>query len=143
MSTPGNLELAPGVWAAQADVRFAFSRSGGPGGQNVNKVNTKAELRVRPEALQGLTQRALARLRELAGNRLTNDGELLIVADDERTQERNRAGCMQRLRVLIVAAQKEPKVRRKTKPTRGSRERRLEAKHARGQLKRERQRWSG
>lgn len=132
------MELAPGVWASPADVRFSFSRSGGPGGQNVNKLNTKAELRIRLEALRGLSARALDRLKQAAAGRITKDGDLLIVAETERTQERNRRECLLRLRALLIAAMKEPKPRRKTRPTKGSTERRLESKRSRSRKKKER-----
>src|SRR5579862_9987760 len=91
------IELAPGVSIAPDELTFHFARSGGPGGQNVNKVNTKSELRLRPEAIRGLPERALARLRVAAANRITTDGELLIVSETARTQEGNRRECMERL----------------------------------------------
>ena len=134
---PG-IELAPGVWTDRTELRFAFSRSSGPGGQNVNKVNTKTELRIRPEALHGLSEAALTRLRGLAGRRVTADGDLLLVAESERTQESNRHICLQKLRDLLIAAAHEPKIRRKTRPSRGSRQRRLDSKHAHSDKKRQR-----
>lgn len=133
----GRLELAPRVSVPAGVVRFAFSRSSGPGGQNVNKRSTKAELRVRPEELP-LSESVRARLMEQARGYLTGDGDILIVADEHRTQSRNRDECVARLRALIVAAQVVPKVRRKTKPSRGSKERRLTAKKIRGQIKQNR-----
>jgi len=135
---PGGLDVAPGVRIARAELRWHFARSGGPGGQNVNKVNTKAELRVRPEALLGLASRALWRLKEQNANRLTHDGDLLLSADDSRSQERNRQSCLERLREMIVVAQVEPKPRRKTKPSRSSKERRLNEKRAHSEKKRTR-----
>ena len=137
-SNSGRLELAPGVWVPGAALQFHFSRAGGPGGQNVNKVNTKAELRVRPEALEGLSAAALARLRAAAAWRLTAAGELLLVAETERTQAANRAECLRRLRALVAQARIEPKVRRKTRPTGASRERRLQIKKARSERKQQR-----
>src|ERR1035437_1669885 len=110
---PG-IELGPGVWTDREQLRFGFSRSSGPGGQNVNKVNSKTELRVRVEVLHGLNPRAVARLRVLAGRRIIGEGELLLTAETERTQEQNRQACLRKLRELIVAALVEPKVRRKT-----------------------------
>ena len=134
---PG-IELAPGVWTDRAELRFAFSRSSGPGGQNVNKVNTKTELRVRPEALHGLSESALTRLRNLAGRRISAEGDLILVAESERTQESNRQSCLQKLRELLVAAAREPRIRRKTRPSRGSRQRRLDSKRAHSDKKRQR-----
>src|SRR3954464_822022 len=98
----GGVELAPGVRAPQSAVRFQFARSGGPGGQNVNKLNTKAELWVTLDAITGMTHRALARLRDLAGRRLTAAGEIHLSSETERGQEGNRAGVMQRLREMII-----------------------------------------
>jgi ribosome-associated protein len=131
----GDLEVGPGVYLNSAGMRFQFARSGGPGGQNVNKLNTKAELWVRPEDLRGLHPEAVGRLRALAGRRLTKAGEIHIVAETERTQEANKAGVMEKLRELIVAAQHRPKARRKTRPSRASKERRLVAKKKRGEIK--------
>src|SRR5579872_1995334 len=114
MSDLPGVELAPGVWTDRAEVGFGFSRSSGPGGQNVNKVNSKTELRIRPEALHGLSDGAMNRLRTLAGRRITLEGDLLIVAESERTQESNRQICLKKLRDLIITAAKVPKIRRKT-----------------------------
>jgi ribosome-associated protein len=136
---PPGVEVAPGVRVDQSSLRFAFSRSGGPGGQNVNKVNTKVELWVPLTALRGLTPSALSRLEIKAGRRLTQAGELHISADTQRTQESNRQDALDRLRELLVAALHEPRRRRKTKPTRASKQRRLDSKHKRGQTKSKRQ----
>lgn len=132
---PG-VELGPGVWTDRSELRFGFSRSGGPGGQNVNKVNTKTELRVRLEAMHGLSERALARLRQMARSRITAEGDVLVVSETERTQEGNRRACLERLRGVIIAAQKENKPRRKTKPGRAAKARRLESKKKQSAKKR-------
>src|SRR5260221_10481962 len=87
---PGGVELAPGVFAPESAIRFQYARSSGPGGQNVNKVNTKAEVWVAVVALTGLTDAARARLQQFAGRRLTAAGEIHIAADTERSQESNR-----------------------------------------------------
>jgi ribosome-associated protein len=137
-NTSGTLELAPGVHAPPAALRFQFARSSGPGGQNVNKLNTKAELWLRPDDLQGLTPRALDRLRRLAGKRLTTEGEIHIASDTERGQEGNRQAALQRLRELIIQAKVEPKPRRKTRPSKAARERRLQSKRRRSQIKQNR-----
>ena len=129
------VELAPGVTAPASALRWQFARSSGPGGQNVNKVNTKAELWVPVAAIVGLRGRATERLRTLAGRRLTTSDEIHLAADTERTQEANRAAVLGRLRELLVAAMHEPKPRRKTKPSRASRQRRLESKRRRSQVK--------
>jgi ribosome-associated protein len=129
------IHLAPRVWVPEAQVRFQFARSSGPGGQNVNKVNTKAELWVPLNAIVGLSDRARHRLRALAGRRLTTLEEIHIAADTERTQESNRQAVLERLTALVKEAIFEPKPRRKTKPSRASKQRRLDGKKRRGEIK--------
>ncbi len=131
----GPVRLAPGVEVPADALRWSFARSGGPGGQNVNKVNTKAELRVALGAL-GLRERAALRLKAALGKRLTDEGDVLIVSQSERSQSANKDECLERLRELVLAAMVEPKIRRATRPTRGSKERRLKEKKSRGQIKR-------
>jgi ribosome-associated protein len=118
-------------------LRFAFARASGPGGQNVNKRSTKAELRLDPRSLP-LRPAVLARLLDQARGYLTDQGELLIVSDEHRSQPRNREECLDRLRALLLSAAVEPKIRRKTRPSRGSKERRLAAKREHGEKKRRR-----
>jgi ribosome-associated protein len=139
---PGGVEVAPGVRVVEDALRLQFARSGGPGGQNVNKLNTKAELWVPVAALIGLTEAARERLKNLAGHRLTTAEEIHIVSDTRRTQEANRAEVFDRLRDLIVRARHEPRRRKKTKPSRASKQRRLESKRRRGEIKAKR-RYSG
>ena len=129
------IELAPGVFAPDSAVRFQFARSGGPGGQNVNKLNTKAELWVRLDAITGLSHNALSRLRATAGRRITAQDEIHIVSETERRQEANKAAVMERLREMIVRARVEPKLRRKTKPSRAAKARRVDEKKRRGAIK--------
>lgn len=135
----GRISLGAGVYVHESALRLQYSRSGGPGGQNVNKVNTRTQLWVPLVAITGLSEGAMNRLRKLAGNRLTAEGELYIVAETERTQEGNRQAVLERLGQLIEEAVKEPKKRRKTKPSRGARERRLAGKKRRGEIKSRRQ----
>jgi ribosome-associated protein len=116
-------------------MRFQYARSGGPGGQNVNKVNTKAELWVPLAAIVGLTERAAGRLKTMAGRRLTAAGDIHITSETERTQEGNRTAVLDRLRALLAAAVHEPKHRRKTKPSRASKRRRLESKKRKSEIK--------
>jgi ribosome-associated protein len=130
----GPVELAPGVAVPEGAVRFAFSTSRGPGGQNVNKRLTKAELRIAVAEIP-ISARAAARLAVLAAGRITVDGDLTIVADEFRSQRANRQACLDRLRELIVQAMVIPKTRRPTKPSRGSVQRRLEEKKRRSATK--------
>ncbi len=131
--------LAPGVTAARSAIRFSFARSSGPGGQNVNKVNTKAELRLDLRELTGLDAAAMERLRTLAGSRLTKDDELIITADDSRSQRANRETCMERLRELIRRAAVRPKPRKKKRLSRAQKEKRLQGKRERSEKKSRRQ----
>ena len=120
----------------EQDLQFQFVRGSGPGGQNVNKVATAAQLRFDLLGTQALAAAVKARLRALAGSRLNADGTLLIVARNHRTQEGNRRAALERLEELIARASVEPKKRRATRPTLGSRQRRLDHKRERKQVKR-------
>lgn len=111
-----------------AAAEMSFSRSGGPGGQNVNKVNTKVTLRLRLAGIAGLSEAELARVRELLANRITAGDEMVISADGERSQRANLERAYLRMEALIAAAARLPKHRRPTKPSRAAREKRLEAK---------------
>lgn len=140
---PPGVEIAPGLYVPDSVLEFEFVRSSGPGGQNVNKVSSKARLHVAMAELgRVMHPAALARLADLAGSRVSAAGVLIIAADESRSQHANRQECLDRLRELIVAAQRVPKKRRASKPTKGSKQRRLQAKKARGQIKRGRDKWS-
>ena len=116
-----------------------FIRSSGPGGQNVNKVSTSVQLRFDVQGSPSLPDHVKANVRRLAGRRMSKDGVLLIEADRYRTQDRNRQDARDRLKELIAkAAAPPPPKRRKTKPTRGSIERRLKAKANRSSIKKNR-----
>ncbi len=129
------IELAPGVYVPSDLLRVQYARSSGPGGQNVNKVNTKAELWIGIFDIIGLSVGATNRLRRIAGKRVTRDGYIHIVAQTERSQERNRQAVMDRLGLMIQEAMIEPKPRRATKPSRAAKRRRLDAKRRRGETK--------
>ncbi len=127
--------MSPGRPIPDQDLQFQFMRASGPGGQNVNKVSTAVQLRFDVAGTRALAAPVKARLRALAGHRMTADGALLIVARNQRTQQGNRREALARLEQLIERARIEPKMRRATRPTPGSRLRRLESKQQRQRLK--------
>ena len=113
------MTLAPGVVVPSDSIRITFVRSSGPGGQNVNKRSTKAQLRIAIDDIP-LNERARTRLIRLGRSAINSQGELLLSADDTRSQSRNRRACMDRLREMIMRALIEPRARRATKPSKGS-----------------------
>ena len=120
------------------ELEWKFVRSSGPGGQNVNKVSSAVQLRFLLPRNTSLPGAVRGRLRRLAGQKLVDDGSILIAARRERSQEQNRRAALERLAELIRAALIEPKVRKKTRPTRASMERRIESKKRRAGTKRSR-----
>jgi ribosome-associated protein len=130
------LEISPEIVIPDEEFEWKFIRASGPGGQNVNKVSSAVQLRFLLPLNVTLPPAAKHRLRGLAGQRLIDDGSILIAARTERSQERNRRAALDRLESLIRRALIEPKVRRKTKPTRASKERRIDGKKKRGSTKR-------
>ncbi len=130
----GEIRLAAGVMVPDSALEFTFVSSSGPGGQNVNRRSTKARLRIKVSDLS-LRPAAERRLRTLAGPMLLGDDELVFTCDTTRSQRANKEECLSRLRELVARALVAPKPRKKTKPTRGSVERRLKEKRIRAQRK--------
>jgi ribosome-associated protein len=123
-----SLSVRPGLEIPDSDLEVAFVRSSGPGGQNVNKVASAVQLRFALARNTTLREDVKARLRQLAGQRMTDAGELLIISRESRSQEQNRRSAEERLLELVRKALIAPKKRHATKPTRASRERRLDSK---------------
>jgi ribosome-associated protein len=123
-----SLLVRPGLEIPDTDLEVAFIRSAGPGGQNVNKVASAVQLRFALERNRTLPPDVKARLRQLAGQRVTDAGDLLIVARTSRSQEHNRRDAEARLLDLVRRALIAPKKRHATKPTRASKEKRLSSK---------------
>lgn len=130
------LEINGDLSLSDQELTWSFVRASGPGGQNVNKVSTAAQLRFDLAGSRSLEPAVKARLRSLAGRRVTADGALIIVARNQRTQEGNRREALERLAELVRRALIAPKPRKATRPTRASRERRLEGKSQRRATKR-------
>lgn len=132
------IEITPTFSIDESELQFAFVRSSGPGGQNVNKVATAVQLRF--DVLHSsLPEDVKERLKHFAGNKITSEGELLVEAKKFRTQEQNREDAMRRFVELLQRAFKKPKVRTKTKPTAASKEKRLKQKKQRSEIKKIRQ----
>ncbi len=132
------LHITTDIAIADEELSLRFVRSSGPGGQNVNKVATAVQLRFDAAGSPSLPADVRARLMRLAGQRLTEDGVLIIDARRFRTQARNRQDALERLKALIRRAAEKPKPRKKTRPTRASKQRRLDDKRHRGETKRRR-----
>jgi ribosome-associated protein len=129
------VEITPHIVIPDDELEWKFIRASGPGGQNVNKVSSAVQLRFLLPLNTNLPAAARNRLRVLAGQKLNDDGTILIAARSERSQEQNRRAATERLAALIRAAMTEPKIRKKTRPTKGSQERRIESKKRRASTK--------
>lgn len=133
-----DLRINDSVTIPEDELRVSFVRSGGPGGQNVNKVASKAELRWNPTTSRALSAIDRDYLLTRIGRTLTNDGDLIVVSTLTRDQARNREDTEAKLAALVRAALVRPKIRRATKPSRGAKERRIAAKKRNGEKKRDR-----
>jgi len=134
--SPGRVLMAgPRVRVPHEEFQFSFARSGGPGGQNVNKVNSKAILRWGLLASPSLSAEVRQRFLAQFGRRVTREGELVISSQRYRDQGRNIEDCLEKLREMLLAVATAPRPRRPTKPTRASREQRLKSKRAKSQRK--------
>ena len=134
------MRITPAIDIDESELEERFVRSSGPGGQNVNKVSTAVELRFNLAANTSIPDYARAKLKRLAGRRLTLDGVIIIQADRFRSQEQNRSDARERLKDLIAEALIVQKKRIKTKPSRSAKERRVDAKTTRGNVKKLRSR---
>jgi ribosome-associated protein len=129
------IRITDSIAIDEGELTEDFVRSSGPGGQNVNKLSTAVQLRFDARRSPSLPNDVALRLMRLAGSRLTNDGVIIITAQSHRTQERNRQDARDRLIALIREAAVVPVKRRPTKPTKASREKRIESKKHRGSIK--------
>jgi ribosome-associated protein len=135
-----DLQLRRGVLVPEAELDLRAVRSGGPGGQSVNTTDSKVELRWDLNATRALTSEQRERVRERLAPRLTDDGVLILRGSEHKSQLRNREAVLGRFRALVGEALEPPKPRRRTRPTRASKERRLRTKKHRGELKQLRKR---
>ncbi len=129
------LQITPDVAIPDEEFEWKFIRSSGPGGQNVNKVATAVQLRFLLPRNTSLPVAARNRLRRIAGQKINDDGTILITARSERSQDQNKRDALERLADLIRTAMIEPKIRKKTRPTKASKERRIDTKKRRGDTK--------
>jgi ribosome-associated protein len=137
------LEITPHIVIGDDELEWKFIRASGPGGQNVNKVSSAVQLRFLLPLNTSLPVKVRNRLRAMGGQKLNDDGTILISARSERSQEQNRREALERLTQMIQTAMVEPKIRKKTRPTKASKERRIDSKKRRSTTKsgRGRQGW--
>ncbi len=133
------LRVSPSITIPEAELRFTFSRSSGPGGQNVNKVNSKATMHWNPGQSVAMPPGVLARFLAANASKITTTGDIVIVSQEYRDQPKNVQCCLEKLKQMIAAVVVPPKRRKATKPTKGSQVRRLNDKKSRSQVKQGRQ----
>jgi ribosome-associated protein len=134
LATP-MIEIAESIWIPDIELQWSFVRASGPGGQNVNKVASKAVMRWNVLGSRSLPTDVRQRLLARFASRVTREGDIIVMSQRFRDQERNRQDCLTKLRDLIGQVAQEPHKRKTTRPTRGSKERRLTAKKRRSALK--------
>src|SRR6478609_10206685 len=129
------IQVTPSIAIDESEIEESFVRASGPGGQHVNKVSSAVQIRFDVRQSPNLPNDVAIRLMKLAGSRLTQDGVIVIVAQAQRSQKRNREEALERLLDMIREAAVRPETRRPTKPTKASKERRLQSKDRRSSIK--------
>lgn len=130
--------VSPQIQIPEGELQFSYVRSSGPGGQNVNKVSSKAVLRWSPAASPSLPPEVRGRFLSKYASRLTIEGDLIVTSQRFRDQQRNSADCLEKLKEMLLAAARKPIARKPSKPTRGSQKRRLDTKRVHSHKKRRR-----
>ena len=135
MSFENGVKILPNVVIPYSEMEFSYTHSSGAGGQNVNKVATKAVLRWTPAVSTSVPEGVKRRFLETFGSKLTHTGELILTSQKSRSQAQNANDCLDKLREMVLSVWRAPKVRRATKPTKGSQRRRVEGKKIRSNIK--------